>query len=280
VSDRVELETLFHERPAPGVAVVTLNRPDRGNGVVVELVRDLFGLLDGWESDPSVRVVVLTGAGKQFCAGADLVAMRTYLLEELPVRNEPFNARALFPLTQRIFASRLVFIAAINGGATAGGLDLALACDLRVASSAAKLGETYINMGLAPGNGGSWLLPKLVGSGVAAELALTGEVVDAQRALALGLVSRVVEPDELLPTAVGLAARIADKPWRALEATKQALRASWTQDFPTAMNTSYQVTDALQRQPDLLEAVTAFLERRDPRFNVGLDGSPPPSAAP
>jgi len=268
---RVDLETLYYERPAPGVALVTLNRPDRGNGVVVELVRDLFGLLDGWEPDPSVRVVVLTGAGKQFCAGADLVAMREYLINEFPVRNEPFNARALFPLTQRIVASRLVFLAAINGAATAGGLDFALACDLRVASSTAKLGETYINMGLAPGNGGSWLLPKVVGSGIAAELALTGDLVDAQRALALGLVSRVVEPDELLPTAVALAAKIADKPWRALEATKQALRASWTQDFSTAMNTSYQVTDALQRQPDLLEAVTAFLEKRSPRFNVGLD---------
>jgi len=268
---RVDLETLYYERPAPGVALVTLNRPDRGNGVVVELVRDLFGLLDDWEPDPSVRVVVLTGAGKQFCAGADLVAMREYLINEFPVRNEPFNARALFPLTQRIVASRLVFLAAINGAATAGGLDFALACDLRVASSTAKLGETYINMGLAPGNGGSWLLPKVVGSGIAAELALTGDLVDAQRALALGLVSRVVEPDELLPTAVALAAKIADKPWRALEATKQALRASWTQDFSTAMNTSYQVTDALQRQPDLLEAVTAFLEKRSPRFNVGLD---------
>ncbi|WP_019874046.1 enoyl-CoA hydratase/isomerase family protein [Sporichthya polymorpha] len=267
---RVDLETLYHERPAPGVGLVTLNRPERGNGVVVELVRDLFEVLDAWEPDPSVRVVVLTGAGKQFSAGADLVAMREYLLHELPVRNEPFNARALFPLTQRLLASRLVFVAAINGGATAGGLDFALACDLRIASTAAKLGETYINMGLAPGNGGSWLLPKLVGSGVAAELALTGDVINASRALELGLVSRVVEPEQLLPTALELAARIANKPWRALEATKQALRASWTQDFATAMNTSYQVTDALHRQPDLLEAVEAFLEKRAPRFNQGF----------
>jgi enoyl-CoA hydratase len=114
-------------------------------------------------------------------------------------------------------------------------------------------------------------LPKVVGAGIAAELALTGELIDAQRALAVGLVSRVVEPDALVPTALELAAKIANKPWRALEATKQALRASWTQDFPTAMNTSYQVTDALQRQPDMLEAVEAFLAKRVPRFNVGLD---------
>jgi len=271
MTKRVELATLYHEQPADGVGLITLNRPDRGNGVVVELVEDFMRVLDEWEPDPGVRVVVVTGAGRQFCAGADLVAMRDHLVSELPLTGEPFNARVLFPLTQRIMASRLVFVAAINGGATAGGLDLALACDLRIASTRAKLGETYINLGLAPGNGGTWLLPKLVGSGVAAELALTGEVVDAARALELGLVSRVVEPEALLPTAVELAGRIAAKPWRALEATKQALRASWTVDFNTALATSYQVTAALHHQPDLLEAVTAFLERRPPRFNVSVE---------
>lgn len=267
ISKRVDLETLYHEQVAPGVMVLTLNRPDRGNGVVVELVRDLFAVLDEWEPDPAVRVVVLTGAGRQFSAGADLVAMREYVVNELPLTGEPFNARALFPLTQRLMASRLVFLAAINGGATAGGLDFALACDLRIASENAKLGETYINMGLAPGNGGAWLLPKLVGSGIAAELALTGDVVDAARALELGLVSRVVPHEDLLPTAIDLATRIAAKPWRALEATKQALRASWQVDFATAMTTSYQVTSALHHQPDLLEAINAFLEKRTPVFN-------------
>lgn len=285
---RVELETLIHERPAPGVGLITLNRPDRGNGVVVELVRDLFTVLDDWESDPGVRVVVLTGAGRQFCAGADLVAMREHVLHELPRTGEPFNARALFPLTQRLLSSRLVFLAAINGGATAGGLDLALACDLRIASARAKLGETYINLGLAPGNGGAWLLPKLVGSGVAAELALTGDVVDAARALQLGLVSRVVPHEELIAVAMELATRIAAKPWRALEATKQALRASWQVDFATAMATSYQVTTALHHQPDLLEAIDAFLEKRPPVLNSEppvratqpLPDSPPETVGP
>lgn len=250
---------------------MTLNRPDRGNGVVVELVRDLFSLLDEWEPDPSVRVVVLTGAGKTFSAGADLVAMRDYLVHDLPVTNEPFNSRALLPLTRRIVASRLVFLAAINGAATAGGLDFTLACDLRIASTRAKLGETYISVGLAPGNGGSWLLPKIVGAGVAAELALTGDLIDAQRAFELGLVSRVAEPDDLMATALELAAKIAGKPWRALEATKHALRASWTQDFAAAMDATYHVTATLQRQPDMLEAIDAFLEKRPARFNQGLD---------
>lgn len=267
---RTDLETCFYERVADGVVVLTLNRPDRGNGVVPELARDLLNVLDALEPDRSVRCVVLTGAGKNFCAGADLPAMQAYLRDELPVRHEPYNARVLFPVTQRITTSRLVFVAAINGAATAGGLDFALACDLRIASDRARLGETYVNMGLAPGNGGTWFLPRLVGSGMAAELALTGQIVDASRALEIGLVGRVVANDDLIGEATNLASVIAAKPWRALEATKQALRASWQHDLASAMTSSYWTTAALQYTDDMREAVDAFLEKRPPRFNRDL----------
>lgn len=273
MGDRTDLETLFHERVADGVVLVTMNRPDRGNGVVAELARDLLTVLTALEDDLDVRCLVLTGAGKQFSAGADLKAMREYLDHDLPATQEPFNARVLFPVTQRLVASRLPVIAAINGGATAGGLDLALACDLRIASTAAKLGETYVNLGLAPGNGGTWFLPRLVGSGMAAELALTGDVLDATRALEIGLVNRVVEPQQLIPAATELATRIAAKSWRAVEATKQALRAAWNVDLATAMATSYWVTAALHHGPDLSEGVDAFLERRPAVFNTRSPGS-------
>jgi enoyl-CoA hydratase len=276
-TSRTELETCYHERVADGVVLLTLNRPDRGNSVVPELAADLLAVLGALEADTSVRVVVLTGAGKQFSAGADLVAMRDYLRDRLSIEQEPYNARVLFPVTQRITSSRLVFIAAINGGATAGGLDFALACDLRVASELAKLGETYINMGLAPANGGTWFLPRLVGSGMAAELALTGEVVDAARALEIGLVGRVVPHDELLPTAIELAARVAAKPWRALDATKQALRASWQQDLASSMAASFWITSALHHTDDLHEAVNAFVDKRLPQFNRDtVQGAPAP----
>jgi enoyl-CoA hydratase len=267
MSERTELETLFHEPVADGVVLVTLNRPDRGNGVVPELIRDLLGTLDALEADRSVRALVLTGAGRQFSAGADLVAMKEYLDNRLAVEHEPYNARALFPVTQRITASRLPFIAAINGGATAGGLDLALACDLRIASTRAKMGETYINLGLTPGNGGTYFLPRLVGSGMAAELALTGDVVDAARALEIGLVNRVVEPEELIDSSVALASKIAAKPWRAVEATKQALRASWQLDLASSMSASFWAVAALHYTDDLKEGVNAFLEKRPPEFN-------------
>jgi enoyl-CoA hydratase len=268
VDAKVELETVYYEPVADGVVLVTLNRPDRANGVVPELARDLIQTLDDLEADPSVRVLALTGAGKQFCAGADLVALKHYIEERLQIEQEPYNARVLLPVTQRLVSSAMPIIAAINGGATAGGLDLALACDIRIASRRAKLGETYVKVGLAPGNGGTWFLPKLVGTGMAAELALTGEVVDADRALEIGLVNRVVEPDDLLAEVTKLAATIATRPRRALEATKQALHASWQQDLAGAMAASFWAVAAMHHTDDFHEGVNAALEGRPPRFNA------------
>jgi enoyl-CoA hydratase len=260
-------QTILCESVADGVVQITLNRPDRGNGVVPELVSDVLTALDELERDFSVRALVLTGAGRQFCAGADLVEMQHYLEHRLRVEQEPYNARVLHPLTQRIVFSRLPVVAAINGAATAGGLDLALACDLRLASERARLGETYVSLGLTPGNGGSWFLPRLVGSGMAAELALTGDLVSAARALEIGLVNRVVAPDALLPEAIELAEKIASRPRRAIEATKQALRTAWQTDLVGALSTSFWAVTALQYTDDVAEGVDAALEKRPPRYN-------------
>jgi enoyl-CoA hydratase/carnithine racemase len=232
------------------------------------MARDLLKALALIENDQSMRVLVLTGAGRQFCAGADLVEFQRYIDTQLPVSHEPYNARVLWPVTQRVVTCRLPVIAAINGGATAGGLDLALACDMRVASTLAKLGETYIKLGLNPGNGGSYFLPRLLGSGLAAELAFTGDLIDAQRALDIGLVNRVVEPDSLLPEAVALAARIAAYPRLALEATKQQLRQSWHQDLIGSMNASFWGVATLSHTEDLKEGIAAAREKRPPKFNA------------
>lgn len=263
----MDYDTIKLERPADGVALITLNRPDRGNGVVPEMAADLMHALDGLEADFSVRVLVVTGAGKQFCAGADLVEFQKYLAEQHHAAQEPYNARVLWPVTQRLVSSRLPVVAAINGGATAGGLDLALACDIRLASTHAKLGETYIKLGLNPGNGGTYFLPRLVGSGMAAEMALTGDIFDAERALAVGLVNRVVEPEALVAEAVALAARIAERPRLALEATKQQLRQSWHMDLQGSMNASFWGVAALTYSDDLREGVAAAIEKRAPRYN-------------
>jgi enoyl-CoA hydratase len=245
-----------------------LNRPEHGNGVVPAMARDLLAALARLEENKDVRVLVLTGAGRQFCAGADLAAFERYLAEDLVREEEPYNARVLFPVTQRLAACRLPLIAAINGGATAGGLDLALACDIRVASSTAKMGETYIRLGLNPGNGGAYFLPRLIGSGLAAELALTGDILTAQQALKIGLVNHVVEPNELHASAIALATRIAAYPRLALEATKQQLRQSWHTDLAGALGASFWATSALQRTRDVHEGVTAAREKRPPRYNI------------
>jgi len=259
-----EFETIDVIEARPGIVVVTLNRPDKGNGVVPEMAQELMAVLSAIDEDFSVRVVILTGAGKVFSAGADLVALKDYLDNELRTRQEPFNARVLYPVTQKIVASRVPVIAAVNGAATAGGLDLALACDLRVAATTARFGETYVKIGLAPGNGGAWFLPRLVGSGRAAELALTGDIVSAAAALEMGLVNRVVEPDELLPAALSIAERIAANPWRAVEATKQALRASWQQDLAGAMAFGYWTASALHWTDDFQSRVAGFVNRERP----------------
>ena len=268
MSTRIDLETCYHERVADGVAMLTLNRPERGNGVVPEMARDMLDALGTLEQDRTVRVLVLTGAGQHFCAGADLVEFQRYIAEQLPIDHEPYNARVLWPVTQRLVGCRLPVIAAINGGATAGGLDLALACDIRIASARAKMGETYIKLGLNPGNGGSYFLPRLVGSGLAAELAFTGDLIDAQRALEIGLVNRVVEPDALLTEATALAARIAAYPRLALEATKQQLRQSWHLDLISSMNLSFWGVATMSHTEDLKEGIAAAREKRPPRFNA------------
>lgn len=264
----MEYQTILLSQPADGVAQIVLNRPDRGNGVVPEMAADLIDALNRLEADHDVRVLVLTGAGKQFCAGADLIEFRRFLAEDHAAAQEPYNARVLWPVTQRLVSSRMPVIAAINGGATAGGLDLALACDIRMASTTAKMGETYIKLGLNPGNGGTYFLPRLVGSGMAAEMALTGDIIDAERALAIGLVNHVVEPEALLPDAVALAARIAERPRLAIEATKQQLRQSWHMDLAGSMNASFWAVAALTYSNDLREGVNAAIEKRKPCFNA------------
>ena len=259
-------EMLRIEMDGP-VAHLILNRPEKRNALSAELVEHMYQAMLSLNANDSLRVVVIRSADKPFCAGADLVEFKRYLENEHAAAQEPYNARVLFPVTQKVAACRLPVIAAINGGATAGGLDFALACDIRIASTAAKMGETYIKLGLAPGNGGTYFLPRLVGSGMAAEMALTGDIVDAQRALEIGLVNQIVEPDALIATAVALAARIAERPRLAIEATKQQLRQSWHMDLQTSMNASFWAVAALTYSDDLREGVNAGLEKRTPEYN-------------
>ena len=258
-------ETLLYD-VADGVATLTLNRPDRLNAVNATSIRELVEAFDRADADDGVRAVIVTGAGRAFCAGADLGGGAG-----------TFDARGERPedhrdggglVTLRIFEMKKPVIAAINGPAVGFGITLTLAMDVRIASSAAKIGFVFARRGVVPEACSTWFLPRLVGIARAAEWTYTGRVFSAEEARAGGLVSRVTEPDALLPAARALAREIADNTSAVSVALiRQMLWRLLGADHPSAAHR----LDSLAmwhtgRSPDAYEGVTSFLEKRPPRF--------------
>ena len=266
--DELGLETVLFARHNR-VAWISINRPDRANSVTVELARDLMTALETAESDPDVGCIVLTAEGKQFCSGADLGRLKEYLALPPEQQKEPFNVRDLFPVTARLRNTFLPVIAAVNGAATAGGLDLCCAADIRIASDNARFGETYVKVGMIPGNGGTHLLPLIVGPGWACELAFTGDIIDAQKALEIRLVNRVVPHDRLIEQTAELAERIAGLPLSAISAAKKAIYKGTRQSLDENLSEMYFAVGWLHHSDDHKEGVRAFIEKRTPEFNKG-----------
>jgi enoyl-CoA hydratase/carnithine racemase len=264
--DELGLETVLFARHNR-VAWIAINRPERANSVTVELARDLMAALDAAAGDPEVGAIVLTAEGKQFCAGADLGRLKEYLALPPEEQREPFNVRDLFPVTARMRAIPLPVIAAVNGAATAGGLDLCCAADIRIASENARFGETYVKVGMIPGNGGTHLLPLIVGPAMACELAFTGDIIDAARALEIRRVNRVVPHDRLIDAAAELAERIAALPKTAIAATKAAIYKGLRQTLDENLSEMYFAVGWLHHSDDHKEGVRAFVEKRQPQFN-------------
>jgi enoyl-CoA hydratase/carnithine racemase len=210
-----------------GIVTLTLNRPEKRNPISEpEVVTALLACLSKAQHDDSVRVVILTGAGSAFSSGGDLNAMRDALEDR--ARNPSDTIRYYTDGIQRIplmFESLDVpVIAAVNGPAIGAGTDLACMCDLRIASENASFAESFVKLGIIPGDGGAWLLPRVVGWSKACEMALTGDRVSAQEALTIGLVSQIAPAADLMPVARRLAERIAVNPPLAVRATKRLLR--------------------------------------------------------
>lgn len=252
------------------VAVVTLDRPDALNAVNWELHRDLENVWLDLAADDTVRAVVLTGAGRAFSAGGDLRRMLARATN--PEERDPYARRiqgAAYQLVERMLNVPQPIIAAVNGAATGLGATLALCCDLVVASDQARIGDTHVRAGLVAGDGGALIWPWLVGMQRAKQYLLTGDLLDAREAERIGLVNQVVPHEDLLPTALALARRLADgAPW-AIRWTKAALN-TWLKFGATLimpMALAYEGHTMLTR--DHAEAVQAFLEKRAPRF-VGL----------
>ena len=263
---------LLNRDAETGVATVTLNRPARLNALNHQLLLELAGAVESLASDDAVRCVVITGAGGAFCAGADTSELAGGDSRG-PHQLGPGGAEAL----RRGFrdAQRLVLglhrmekptIAAISGVAAGAGLDLACACDIRIASTDARFSSAYVRVGLFPGYGGTWFYPRLVGMSRAAEMTFTGELMDAAEALRCGLVSRVVASDRLATAARTLAEKIAAGPPIAIRLAKSLLYRGLEMDLDTSMQVAAAAESITLSSNDHAEGMAALREKRPPRF--------------
>ncbi|MBV8601541.1 MAG: enoyl-CoA hydratase/isomerase family protein [Candidatus Eremiobacteraeota bacterium] len=249
---------------ADGIAVLTLNRPAVLNALSIALLDELAAALDELEEDRSTRAVVLTGSGeKAFAAGADIAEFETI---ESAVAGAAFARRGQ-AIVSRIGALRVPVIAAVNGFALGGGCELALACDIRIASRNAKFGQPEVNLGLIPGYGGTQRLTRLVGMGMAMYLCLSGEMIDAEAALRAGLVQKVVAPEELLGEAKRVAAAIAAKAPLAVEAAKRAIADGSQAPLEEGLAIEALHFGSVTTTQDFREGTKAFLEKRKPAFS-------------
>jgi enoyl-CoA hydratase/carnithine racemase len=243
------------------VVLLTLNRPEVMNSFSFAMLRGLKERMEGIQFDPDVRVVIITGAGKAFCAGADLKERATY--SELQVKEFIFTIRNLFTFIECIGKP---VIAAVNGVALGGGTELALACDLRIVSSIATMGLTETRLAIIPGAGGTQRLPRLVGRGKAKELIFTGRRVDAEEALQIGLANKISSPETLLDEARAMAALICETGPIAIQQAKYAINHGLETDLHTGLaieSNAYWITIPTE---DRLEGLTAFREKRKPVY--------------
>lgn len=247
---------------ADGVATITLNRPDKLNAFNDAMHVALRGALDTIATAPEVRALVLTGAGRGFCAGQDLGATRGPGADLGESLERNYNV-----LIRRLRAMPLPLVVAVNGVAAGAGASLALAGDIVLAARSASFIQAFCRIGLMPDAGGTWVLPRLVGPARAAALALLGEALPAETAAAWGLIWRVVDDDRLPQEARAMGARLASQPTRALAAIKQALQASWGHTLDQQLDLERDLQRELGWTEDYREGTAAFREKRPARFH-------------
>jgi 2-(1,2-epoxy-1,2-dihydrophenyl)acetyl-CoA isomerase len=262
-------ETVQLEMRESAVAVITLNRPAALNAFITEMALEFKSAI-GEARERGARAIVVTGAGRAFSAGGDLRAMRK--VAEKEGRVEAFFDEPLGLLNECILLLQevpLPVIAAVNGIASGGACNLALACDIVVAAESAKFNQAFVKVGLSPDCGGTYVLPRLVGLRKATELLMTGDVVDAQDAVALGMINRAVADDALMDEVMSLAIRLAQSPTAAIAKTKRLLAESATNNLGAQLELERQAQIESGQTKDFLEGVAAFIEKRPPRFTGG-----------
>ncbi|HQR03660.1 MAG: crotonase/enoyl-CoA hydratase family protein [Proteobacteria bacterium] len=250
------------------IVTLTMNQPETrnaltGNNAVDEFVAATRRIA----ADTSVRAVIITGTGPVFSSGGNVKDMRRYFEQNIPpVATRPEYQHGIQRLTTAIYHLEVPTIAAVNGPAVGAGCDLTCMCDIRIAAESATFAESFVRIGLIPGDGGAWLLPRAVGLSKAAEMSFTGDPIDAAEALRCGLVSRVVPADQLLPEASRLAARIARNPGASLRMTKRLLREGQHTRLDSLLELSAAFQAIAHTTAAHQEAVMAFVEKRPPGF--------------
>ncbi|MFE3001718.1 crotonase/enoyl-CoA hydratase family protein [Nocardia sp. NPDC059246] len=255
---------------AGDIVVWTLNNPAVRNPISDEDTIDALetAVLQA-NRDPSVRVAILTGAGTAFSSGGNVKDMRDKrgMFGGSPAELRQGYRHGIQRIPKALYHCEIPTIAAVNGPAIGAGCDLAAMCDLRIAATTASFAESFIKVGIIPGDGGAWLLPRVIGMARASEMAFTGEAIDAQTALDWGLVCAVVDPENLLSAAHELAARIAVNPPHALRMTKRLLREGQHQSLDSLLELSAALQAVIHQTDDHTEAVHALLDRRTPQFS-------------
>ena len=256
------------------VLVITLNRPERLNAISRDMLNELSAKVVEADKDPDIRCIVLTGSGKGFCAGLDLIDTSGRIEDDKATKeqgkaaNRP--ARRLFDLRDApinvMWHCDTPIICAINGAAAGYGMDLTLLCDMRVMSETAKLAAVTARRNVVPESGGTWLLPRLVGWAKAAELYYRARTIDAEESLKLGLVNEVVPADSLMDTAMSWAQEVADNAPMAVQTTKRMMRMGLEESYDTAVDHLMVHLNGLFQSEDFAEGLSAFLEKRKPDF--------------
>jgi len=256
---------LLYEIDGP-VAVITLNRPERLNALGGTLREDLYDAVLKASEDDDVRALVITGAGRGFCSGGDVKSMseRDQAGTGSPMREKIAPARDITIMAMRDCPKPI--IAAVNGAAAGAGFNLALSCDMRIASRAAKFTQAFVKRGLHPDWGGTWFLPRIVGTAKACELIFTGDVIDADEAFRLGIVNAVTEPADLMSKAYEIAGKIAAGPPIAIRLAKRAIYHNLECDLRAGLEYETYAQNTCRDTEDSKEGVRAFMEKRAPKF--------------
>lgn len=261
-------DKLLYEQEG-GIVTLTLNQPEIRNPISgEETITALVDALDRMNADPSVRVGILTGAGTAFSSGGNVKAMAEALEQRsaAPTDTLGYYKTGIQRIPLAFERLDVPMIAAVNGPAVGAGCDLTCMCDIRIAAESARFAESFVKVGIVAGDGGAWLLPRVVGYSKASEMAFTGDMIDAAEALACGLVSRVVPDAELMTAAKALARRIAGNPGKVVRMTKRLIREGRHTRLDTLLEMSAVMQALAHTTADHREAVTAFVEKRKPNF--------------